>query len=580
MRKLLLSLVLIVSACCDGQQAAMQQSATAPTRTEFHIRYINGTNLYIDAGRNADLSEGMQLVLKQATNKQTADKDNAALEPGVIARVKVVSVATTSAVCEIESTTRELTDKDVLSLPNAEVEKIVEKHTLGNTRVYPMILSFTTGDPLDEEIRDAVPQPAIPEINQSRGRIGFDMSMIQGLGQGASRSAEYGLVLRADISRIHGTYWNLNGYWRGALMTGATTSQPTMQDLMNRTYQMSLTYVNPRSHWTAGVGRLYIPWANSLEVIDGGYVARKLTGSTTAGLFFCSTPDPTAWNYNPQQEIGGAFFNVHGGSFDKLYYTSTTGFGMNMLSWSINRPFVFTENDVSYKHNFSIYHSMQIDQPTANPTMPALKWGLGQSLLTIRYQVVPRVTLDLNHTYFRDVPTYSSTLLGTGLLDQYLFQGISGGARIEFPYHVTGYFTLGNSSTSTDKSSSMNMMFGASVSNIWKTGMRADVSYSKFSSSFAIGNYRTVTVSRNVGEKFMLNLQGGQQTYTSPLSSNSGNYFANIMVEANLGQRYFFQNAFTTQLGGTQDYNQWTSTFGIRFDNRAMARRAAHANHP
>lgn len=549
-------------------------------RTEFQVRYINGPNIYIDGGRNAGLTEGTKLVLRQSPAKVARIGEETAIEPGIIARMTVVSVASTSAVCEVVSTTRELTVKDVVSLPESEVEKLVEKHTLGNTRLYPMVVSFTEGDPLDEEVREAMPHPPLPEINQARGRIGFDMSTIRELGQSASSSTSYGLVFRADISRILGTHWNLNGYWRGMLMSGSTPSQPTMQDLINRTYQMSLTYLNPASNWTAGIGRLYLPWANSLEVIDGGYVGRKLTSNTITGVFGGSTPDPAAWNYNPHRQIGGFFWNAHGGSFERFRYSSTVGAGVNLLSWNLDRPFVFTENDFSFKRMFSIYHSMQIDRPTANPSMPAVGIGIGQSLLSLRVQVHPRVALDLTHTYFRDVPTYDATLLGTGLLDQYLYQGINGGARIGFPKHITGYFTVGSSSNSTDAKSSMNMLFGASMANIWKTGLRADAHYSKFDSAFASGTYRSFTVSRDLGERFRMDLQGGRQAYNSALTSNSGSYFVNLLVDTNLGTRFFLQNAFTAELGGTQDYNQWTTTFGYRFDNRAAKRRAAHAHQP
>jgi hypothetical protein len=37
----------------------------------------------------------------------------------------------------------------------------------------------------------------------------------------------------------------------------------------------------------------------------------------------------------------------------------------------------------------------------------------------------------------------------------------------------------------------------------------------------------------------------------------------------------FLQSAFTTQRGGTADYNQWTTVLGYRFDNRAAMRRGA-----
>jgi hypothetical protein len=223
---------------------------------------------------------------------------------------------------------------------------------------------------------------------------------------------------------------------------------------------------------------------------------------------------------------------------------------------------------------------MQVDKPTANPSTPAVGIGLGQSLLSLRIQVHPRVTLDLTDTYFRDVPTYDPTLVGTGLLDKYLFQGLNGGARIQFPKHITGYFSVGNSSDSSDPKSSLNTLFGVTMSNIWKTGLQADARYSKFDSAFAAGTYRSVSITRDLGERLRLNLQGGSYVYTSSLAANSSSFFVNLLFDTNLGSRYFFQSAFTAQRGGTMEYNQWTSTLGYRFDNRASKRRAAHANQP
>ena len=541
---------------------------------------MNGTNVYIDGGRSAGLAEGTKLVLKQDPAKPENDERNAAIEPGVIAKLTVVSVASTSAVCELVVSKRELAVDDVVSLPDAEVEKLVEKNTVGNTRRYPMVVTFSEGDPLDEEVRDAIPRPPLPEVNEMRGRIGFDMSTISQLGQGGSSSSTYGMIFRGDFTRIMGTHWNLNGYWRGSLQSNSAPAQATLQDSINRTYLMSLSYINPNSRYLAGIGRLYLPWASSLETIDGGYAGRQFSSKSVTGIFAGSTPDPTAWNYNPQNKIGGAFYNIHGGSYENLHYSSTFGGGVNLLNWSVNRPFFFTENNFSYKRYVTLYHAMQIDKPTANPLTPAVSAGLGRSLLSLRFQVHPRVVLDLTDTYFRDVPTYDKTLIGTGLLDKYLFQGVNGGARVELPRHITGYFSLGQSSTSSDSKSSLNTLFGVTMSNIWKTGIMADVRYSKFDSAFAAGTYRSATVSRDIGERFRLNLQGGTYVYNSPLAANNSSFFVNLMSDTNLGARYFVENDFTTQRGGTQNYNQWTTTFGYRFDNRSKMRRGVHANQP
>jgi hypothetical protein len=575
---LLLLAPLASAAQQSGADAAASPSQTGPVQTEFHVKYVSGTNVYIDAGRDAGLAEGTKIVLKQAPAK--ADDHDAAVQPGVVAKLTVISVATTSAVCQVDETTRELAVGDVLSLPETEVEQMVAKNAISNTRVYPMVVSFSEGDPLDEEVRDAIPHPPLPEINQSRGRIGFDFSTIQGLGNNGFSATMFGIVARADITRIAGTYWNLNGYWRGRIQSSQAPARSSIQDLINRTYQMSLNYINPQSHWTAGIGRLYLPWASSLEVIDGGFVARSMSSTSILGVFMGSTPDPTAWNYNPDRKLSGAFMNFHGGSWDNFRYSSTEGAGVQLLKWSVDRPFFFSENDFSYKRVFSLYHSMQIDRPTANPDSPAINFGVGQSLLSLRVQATPRIEFELQDTYFRDVPTYDESLVGTGLLDKYLFQGVSGGSRIQLPFRVTGYFDVGKSNASTDKKDSWNTMLGASMSRIWKTELTVDARYSKFDSSFASGQYRTLSISRDLGEKFRLSIQGGKQSFASSVSQDTGGYFVNALVDTNLGSRYFVESSFTTQRGGMDQYNQFTSTFGIRFDNRSHARMAANAQKP
>jgi hypothetical protein len=582
MRSLLLIPALVFSQIAIAQAPDSEPaSANAPatqaieTRTEFRVKFISGANIYIDGGRSSGLSEGTKLELKQDPAQVDLPGDNTPIEPGIVAELRVVSVATTSAVCDVVSTSRDLKIGDTVTLPQAEVQKLEAKRIAGSARVYPMVVSFTQGDPLDEEVRAKVPHPPLPEINQARGRIGFDTSVIRGLGDNASTATNWGMVVRADITRIHGSHWNLNGYWRGNLQFASTPSQPTIQDLLNRTYQMSLTYVNPQSNWTAGIGRLYVPWATSLEIIDGGYVARHLSGKVSAGIFGGTTPDPTAWNYDPNRQIGGSFLNVQAGTFEKARYSGTAGIGIDLLSWSLDRPFVFTENDFSYKRYFSVYHSMQIDRPKANPGSPAVAMGLGQSLLSVRAQIHPRVTLEMTQTYFRDIPTFDPILVGTGLLDKYLYQGLTGGARVALPSHVAVYFNVGSSSNSTDAQNSLNELFGVTVSNIRKTGLTVDARYSKFASAFATGTYDTLTISRNIGERLRLSLQGGKQSYTSTLTTNTGSYFANLSFDTNLGPHYFLESSYTTQRGSSQDYEQFITIFGFRFDNRSAKRRAA-----
>src|SRR5215469_17830801 len=107
----------------DATALAAPPPSAAPTRNEFHVRYVSGTNIYIDAGTSSGLAEGTEVILKQSTALSDEEAAKTSLEPGIVARLKVISVASTSAVCEVVQTRRDLVEGDLLSLPDLEIKK-------------------------------------------------------------------------------------------------------------------------------------------------------------------------------------------------------------------------------------------------------------------------------------------------------------------------------------------------------------------------------------------------------------------------------------------------------------------------
>jgi hypothetical protein len=156
-------------------------------------------------------------------------------------------------------------------------------------------------------------------------------------------------------------------------------------------------------------------------------------------------------------------------------------------------------------------------------------------------------------------------LIGTGLLDQYLFQGLSGGVRVDIPWKTTVYTTIGKSKTSTDTSNSWNQLYGVTFGDVFRTGLRLDVHYSKFSSAFGAGNYKSISASKSLRDNLRIEVQGGLQLFNSPLTSNTNSTFVTGLVDWNLGPRYFMEAAYTWNTGNTLNYQQWTTTFGYRF---------------
>jgi hypothetical protein len=574
-----LSLLLALSAFWPLAAAAQE----APELKTFRIKYVAEGAVYIEGGSASGLKTGQVLTVDRPPSQaQPQSGETGPPASGPIATLTVLSLTASSAVCEITEQTAAPEVGDVARLApqevHAELEEKREERMTG-ARDYAQVVTFNTVDPVEEEVRASIPRPPSPEINRMRGRIGFEFDTVMSQTTPSSTSTAFGMMARVDMTRIFGTYWNLNGFWRGRFTSLSGSAQPaTITDLINRTYTLALTYQNPESHLVAGFGRLYLPWATSLDAIDGGYLGRRTGDHATFGVFAGSTPDPASYDYNPNQRIAGTFLNFQGGSFESTRYSATFGLALTAVDWYATRQFFFTETGITVKRNFAIYEAMEVDashtvvtdpgNPAVTPPVPptiAHTGGLNRSYLTVRFQPHPRIELNVTDTYYRDIPTFDPLLIGTGLLDRYLFQGLSGGVRVTLPKKINVYTDLGKSSRTGDSSNSWNQMYGISFGGLGRTGFQADFHYSKFSSSFGSGTYEVGSLSHSLGERWQLNVQGGVQNLTSTLTATGMTHFFTSNLEWAPGRQVFFQSGFTYQRGGTMNYNQLLFMVGRRF---------------
>ena len=238
-----------------------------------------------------------------------------------------------------------------------------------------------------------------------------------------------------------------------------------------------------------------------------------------------------------------------------------------MLQWQLDRPYGFFENEISYKKYFYVSHSLIIDSPQGVST-DGIKpgGGIGRSYLTFHVQPHPRISFDVYHNYFRDTPTAATALIGTGLVDKLLYQGVSAGLRVEPVRHFFLYTTIGQSDKTGDARRSLNQMFGVTWDEILHTGLRADLRYSKFDSSFAQGEYRVLSLSRHIGDRMLWDAQIGSQSLVSPFTVNNHSLFLNTSLDTNLGRHSYVQSGVTFARGAQLNYDQWYISLGYRFD--------------
>jgi hypothetical protein len=146
-----------------------------------------------------------------------------------------------------------------------------------------------------------------------------------------------------------------------------------------------------------------------------------------------------------------------------------------------------------------------------------------------------------------------------------LFQGLSGGAHLNLPYHSTFYVTAGKSSGTGDPKGSWNQMYGFAMNDILGSGIRADAHYSHFDSSFGKGEYHSISLSRDVSEALRVSMQAGQQFFASQYTDQTGARFVNGNLDWSFAAHYFLSGGMTVYRGQSQNYNQVFCTLGYRF---------------
>ena len=122
--------------------AFAQEGSTDRKPTVFHIKYIADHSVYVDAGRNADIREGMKLsVIAPPPDNAATDGLRFRGYPR-IAELSVVSVAESSSVCDIISSAEDLKVGEFAFLAPTSVEDGRLAETASEADRYPIVVEF------------------------------------------------------------------------------------------------------------------------------------------------------------------------------------------------------------------------------------------------------------------------------------------------------------------------------------------------------------------------------------------------------------------------------------------------------
>jgi hypothetical protein len=202
---------LLLLACLQISLLATSTDAAQTTQPSqkpavFRVKYVSEGAVYIDGGRNAAVQEGMKLSVVNAPPDGAVSEGVRFRGEEHVAELRVTSVADSSAVCEVLQSTGEINVGQLAFLTPDSVQDRQQAQSAAEVGKYPIVIGFTYGDPLDEELREVQERKIIQELPMShiRGRFGVDYGGTSEAG--GFNTKQVGLVIDSDMTNIGGTF--------------------------------------------------------------------------------------------------------------------------------------------------------------------------------------------------------------------------------------------------------------------------------------------------------------------------------------------------------------------------------------
>src|SRR6202008_3784852 len=123
--------------------------------TVFKVKSVGDKTVYLEAGRNADLQGGMKRSVVEAQPDGVIAEGLQYRGYDHVAELVVSSVSDSSAVCDVVKTNSELRAGQAAFLAPERFRPRHQSELAADEDKYPIVMTFTYGDPMDEEVRQA-----------------------------------------------------------------------------------------------------------------------------------------------------------------------------------------------------------------------------------------------------------------------------------------------------------------------------------------------------------------------------------------------------------------------------------------
>jgi hypothetical protein len=525
--------------------AVLAQTAQAA----YHIKYLSGENVYIDAGRSDSLYVGDRLLVRHGDS--------------AIAELEIAFVAEKSSSCKILGSSEEIKVGDpveisvkakrpepVNPLPPSDASKVVEATPPATpppvqvTQIKNKIARLN-GSVALQVYRFTDTSPAHLNFTQPSLRLNLRASKLWG--------RDMTLTIQSD------TRYNLR--------TRAYGQDIPKNEWRNRIYQFSLSYAGEGSPYDFQIGRIISNKFSGVGYIDGFLAQRKVVGGLRVGGFGGTQPQ---WQYSSFQsslQKYGIYANYVAGNYPLNRYESTVAATGEYHGQLVSREFFFWSNNLNLGSAWNFYHSTEIDMNRGwRKQRTNQSFSMTNLYLSARGKFGKRLTATLSYDNRKNYWTFETRSLADSLFDNVLRQGL----RTDLAYRLgatsTVFSNLGYHKRSTDSRATYSGGVGFNKSNFILAKQYLNLQLAGFSGPLTGGYNLSVTLGRYLWAGNMFSL--GYAAYVYKLNGgNVGRLNQAIQTNGqfNLTRRVYLSGTFEYDTGRDTKGDRLIGELGYRF---------------
>jgi hypothetical protein len=376
------------------------------------VTYVTGSTIYLDAGRDDGLAEGLELTLMRGDE--------------VVAVCRVAEVSSRRAACAIERKPLEPTVGDTASI-----------------------------------VIEPTPAPAPARTSSAgrsarsaglRGRVGVGYLFVSDRAAGTSSFSQPAIDLRLHGEGLGGSGWGLDVDARARRTMRRDRDGAAASSSVTRVYRAAVTRRGADDRWNLTLGRQPSVAVAAVGVFDGA--AAELKGRRLdVGLFSGSQPDPSDYGHSSEVREHGVYVTAHGGADARRQWAVSSGLVGSYDRSEVNREFVHFQGRFSGPR-LTAFATQEVDYNRAwKSSAGEDDLSITSTFVSLSYRAERRLFLRGGYDNRRNVRLYRDFVTPEIEFDDAFREGVWGGltARVarRFTFGVDGRSNDGGSAGSS-----------------------------------------------------------------------------------------------------------------------------------